>query len=67
MKKIVICGSTGSIGTQALEIVAADPSIQVVGLSASGNWEKCLEQAREHGAPTVVLNQEAAAESARAN
>ena len=65
MKKIVICGSTGSIGTQALEIIAADPSIQIVGLSAGGNWEKVLEQAREHGVSTVVLDQEEAAENAR--
>jgi 1-deoxy-D-xylulose-5-phosphate reductoisomerase len=67
MKKIVICGSTGSIGTQALEIVAADPSIQIVGLSAARNWEKILEQAREHGVSTIVLDQEEAAESARSD
>lgn len=65
MKKLVICGSTGSIGTQALEVAAADPSIKVVGLSASSNWEKCLEQAREHGVPTVVLADANAADQAR--
>lgn len=67
MKKIIICGSTGSIGTQALEIVASDPSLQVVGLSALRNWETCLVQAREHGVPTVVFGEEEAAESARLN
>ncbi len=65
MKKIVICGSTGSIGTQALEIVAADPSIQVVGLTAGRRWEPCVEQAREHGVSTVVLDDPEAAEAAR--
>jgi 1-deoxy-D-xylulose-5-phosphate reductoisomerase len=67
MKKIVICGSTGSIGTQALEIVAADPTIQIVGISAGRNWERCVEQAREHGVPTIVLDDVSAAESARSN
>lgn len=65
MKKLVICGSTGSIGTQALEVIAADPSIQVVGLSASNNWEMCVGQAREHGVPTVVLADPDAATHAR--
>ncbi len=67
MKRIVICGSTGSIGTQALEIVAADPTIQVVGLSAGNRWEACVEQAREHGVSTIVLDDPLAADSARQN
>ena len=65
MKELVICGSTGSIGTQALEVIAADPSVQVVGLTASSNWELCLEQAREHGVPAVVLADTDAAAHAR--
>lgn len=67
MKKIVICGSTGSIGTQALEVIAADSTIQVVGLSAGSRWEACVEQAREHGVSTVVLDDAESAESARQN
>jgi 1-deoxy-D-xylulose-5-phosphate reductoisomerase len=67
MKKIVICGSTGSIGTQALEIIAADPTIQIVGLTAGSRWEACVEQAREHGVSTIVLDDPQAAESARQN
>ena len=51
MKKLVILGSTGSIGTQALEIVAASEELQVVGLAAGSSWELTLEQAREHGVP----------------
>ncbi len=55
MKKLVILGSTGSIGTQALEIVAGSEELQVVGLAAGSSWERVLEQARQHGVPTVAL------------
>ena len=33
-RRLLILGSTGSIGTQALEIVARDPELELVGLSA---------------------------------
>ncbi len=65
MKKLVILGSSGSIGTQALEIVAASGELQVVGLAADSSWEKVLEQARQHGVPTVALAEAGAAERAR--
>ena len=65
MKKLVILGSTGSIGTQALEIVAASEQLQVVGLAAGSGWEALLEQARSHGVPAVALADAAAAENAR--
>ena len=55
MRKLVILGSTGSIGVQALEIVAASRDLQVVGLAAGSSWETALEQAREHGVPTVAF------------
>jgi 1-deoxy-D-xylulose-5-phosphate reductoisomerase len=64
MKKIVILGSTGSIGTQALEIVAASEELQVVGLAAYSSWKELLEQARQHGVPTVALSDATAAEKA---
>lgn len=66
MKKLVILGATGSIGTQALEIVASSEELQVVGLTASSSWELLLEQARQHGVPTVALEADKAAERARA-
>ncbi|HWM55073.1 MAG TPA: 1-deoxy-D-xylulose-5-phosphate reductoisomerase [Solirubrobacterales bacterium] len=66
MKKLVILGSTGSIGTQALQIVAASEELQVVGLAAGSNWEQAVEQARQHGVPTVALADADAAERARA-
>jgi 1-deoxy-D-xylulose-5-phosphate reductoisomerase len=65
MKKILILGSTGSIGTQALEIVAASEGLQVVGLAAGASWEQLLGQARQHGVPTVALADPDAAEKAR--
>jgi 1-deoxy-D-xylulose-5-phosphate reductoisomerase len=65
MKKLVILGSTGSIGTQALEIVAGSNELQVVGLAANGSWEQVLEQARQHGVPIVALADADAAERAR--
>jgi 1-deoxy-D-xylulose-5-phosphate reductoisomerase len=65
MKKVVILGSTGSIGTQALEIVAASQQLQVVGLSAATSWEQAVGQARQHGVPTVALADPDAAERAR--
>jgi 1-deoxy-D-xylulose-5-phosphate reductoisomerase len=55
VKKVIILGCTGSVGTQALEIVAASEELTVVGLAASSRWELVLEQAREHGVPAVAL------------
>jgi 1-deoxy-D-xylulose-5-phosphate reductoisomerase len=67
MKKLAILGSTGSIGTQALEIVAASEELQVVGLAAGSSWEQLLAQAREHGVPAVALGDAEAAERAKAD
>ncbi len=47
MKKIAILGSTGSIGTQTLEIVRSNPDLTVVALAAGSNVEKIEEQVRE--------------------
>lgn len=55
MKRLVILGATGSIGTQALEIVSASQELEVVGLSADSSWEMLLEQAGRHGVPTIAL------------
>jgi 1-deoxy-D-xylulose-5-phosphate reductoisomerase len=63
MRKVVILGSTGSIGTQALEIVAASDELEVVGLAAGSSWERVLAQAAEHGVGAVAF---ADAESAAA-
>ncbi|HYJ21217.1 MAG TPA: 1-deoxy-D-xylulose-5-phosphate reductoisomerase [Solirubrobacterales bacterium] len=64
MKKVLILGSTGSIGTQALEVIGRSDALQVVGLAAGTGWELAVEQAREHGVPTIALADEDAAERA---
>ena len=55
MRDIVILGSTGSIGVQALEVIAANPTkFRVVGLSAgSNNLERLIEQVRKCSVPIV--------------
>jgi 1-deoxy-D-xylulose-5-phosphate reductoisomerase len=55
MRRILVLGSTGSIGTQALEIVAASDDLEVVGLSAERSWEQAVEQARAHGVRRIAL------------
>jgi 1-deoxy-D-xylulose-5-phosphate reductoisomerase len=64
VRRVLILGSTGSIGTQALEVIAASDNLQVVGLSADTSWEPLLDQAREHGVPAVALADPDAAERA---
>ena len=65
MRKLVILGATGSIGAQALQIVAASDELQVVGLAAGSSWEPLLDGARQHGVPTVALADADAADRAR--
>jgi 1-deoxy-D-xylulose-5-phosphate reductoisomerase len=55
VRKIVIVGSTGSIGTQALDVVERSPELEVVGLGASTSWEAVVEQAERHGVRRVAL------------
>ena len=48
MKTIAILGSTGSIGTQALDLCRRHPErFRVTALTARGNREKLFEQVRE--------------------
>ncbi len=65
MRKVVILGCTGSIGTQALEIVRRSGELQVVGLAAGRGADQAVEQAREHGVPALALADGDAAERAR--
>jgi 1-deoxy-D-xylulose-5-phosphate reductoisomerase len=55
VRKILIVGSTGSIGTQALDVVERNPELEVVGLAAASSWELLLEQAGAHGVGRVAL------------
>jgi 1-deoxy-D-xylulose-5-phosphate reductoisomerase len=54
-RRLLILGSTGSIGTQALDIVARSPDLELVGLSAERSWEGLVEQARQHGVGRIAL------------
>jgi 1-deoxy-D-xylulose-5-phosphate reductoisomerase len=66
-KRVLILGSTGSIGTQALDVCAREPELEVVGLSAERSWEELIVQAREHGVGRVALaDADAAARAAEA-
>lgn len=65
MKKIAILGSTGSIGTQTLDVVRANGDIQVLGISAGRNIKKLEEQAREFSPRLVAVWDEKAAEDLR--
>lgn len=61
--RVLILGSTGSIGTQALEVIAANPDrFEVVGLAAGGgNAELLTRQRTETGVTNVAVADEAAA------
>lgn len=66
MKKIAILGSTGSIGTQTLEVVRANPELQVSALAANSSVKKMEEQIREFCPGTVAMWTEEAATELRA-
>jgi 1-deoxy-D-xylulose-5-phosphate reductoisomerase len=55
VRRILIVGSTGSIGTQALDVVERNPELEVVGLAAASSWELLLDQAAAHGVARVAL------------
>jgi 1-deoxy-D-xylulose-5-phosphate reductoisomerase len=68
-RRLVILGSTGSIGVQALDVVSrsGEDELEVVGLSAGRDWEALIEQARRHGVKRVALaDPDAAAQAAEA-
>jgi 1-deoxy-D-xylulose-5-phosphate reductoisomerase len=60
-KRLLVLGSTGSIGVQALDVVARSDELELVGLSAERSWEGLIEQARDHGVDRIALVDEHAA------
>jgi len=66
VKRVLVLGSTGSIGEQALEVIqTAGSELELVGISAHSSWEKALEQAERHGVPRIAIaDPEAAARCA---
>ena len=65
MKKIGILGSTGSIGTQTLDIVRKEKDLQVVSMAAGSNVELMEKQVREFHPQLVAMWSEKAAEELR--
>ena len=67
MRSLAILGSTGSIGTQALDVVRRNPErFKVVGLSAGGaNQDLLVGQVREFLPPLVAIADEDAAEDVK--
>lgn len=66
-KRLLILGSTGSIGCQALDVCSRSPELELVGLSAERSWETLVEQAVAHGVTRIALaDADAAARAAEA-
>lgn len=65
MKKIAILGSTGSIGTQTLDVVRANGDIQVVGLGAGSNVDLMEQQIREFHPKFAAMESEEKASELR--
>ncbi len=54
-KRLLILGSTGSIGTQALDVTARSDELELVGLSAESSWEMLVDQAEAFGVGRIGL------------
>lgn len=67
MKKISILGSTGSIGTQTLEVVRENKDIEVIGLAAGGNIELLEKQIREFSPSVAAVWSEEKAKALRSS
>ncbi len=66
MRTLVILGSTGSIGTQALDVVRRNPDrFRVLGLAAATSHELLVGQVREFMPPLVAISDDAAVDELR--
>ncbi len=63
-KRVLILGSTGSIGEQAIEVVAASEELELCGLSAGHRWERLCVQARDHGVGQIAIAEPEAGKAA---
>ena len=67
MRRLLILGSTGSIGTQALDVLSRSDDLELIGLSAERSWEALVKQARAHDVQRIALvDGDAAARAAEA-
>jgi 1-deoxy-D-xylulose-5-phosphate reductoisomerase len=65
-KRVVLLGATGSIGENALRVIAAHPDkLELVGIAARADWEKLAGIAHLHRVPQVGLFDEAACAAAK--
>jgi 1-deoxy-D-xylulose-5-phosphate reductoisomerase len=64
VKRVLILGATGSIGEQALDVIARSEELAVAGLSANSSWQPVVERARAEGVDAVALADPGAAEAA---
>jgi 1-deoxy-D-xylulose-5-phosphate reductoisomerase len=65
-RRLLILGSTGSIGVQALDVLDRTDELELVGLSAQSSWEPIVDQARSRGVRRIALNDaDAAARAAQ--
>jgi 1-deoxy-D-xylulose-5-phosphate reductoisomerase len=64
MRRIAIIGSTGSIGTQALDVIERSPELEVVALGAGSSVDLLLEQAKAFEVGRIALADEDAAAKA---
>ena len=67
MKKIALLGSTGSIGTQTLEVVRENKDIEILGLAAGNNIKLLEEQIREFKPRLAAVWKEEKAKELREN
>ena len=66
MRRVIVLGSTGSIGVQALDVIAANPDrFEIVGLAAGTNGAVVAEQASRFGVEDTALGADAAAQLVR--
>ena len=65
MRSVAVLGATGSIGTQALEIVGAHPGLRVCALAAGSDHAGLVAAARAHGVERIALVDPEAAAAAR--
>lgn len=62
MKKLIILGSTGSIGSQTLDVVRQHPDkFSIVALAAKRSWQRLVKQAREFKVEAIALLDDEAA------
>lgn len=58
-KRVIVLGSTGSIGRATLDVAAGLPdAVRIVGLAAGENWQLAVEQARRFDVPAVAVANE---------